>query len=57
MSNAHMGDGRCRKEVEVHWPSGIMLRLENMRGDRILTIDEQNWAAAGGMAGRNKGAR
>lgn len=39
---AHFGLGSdaTAKEIEVHWPSGIIQKLENVRGDRTLTIEE-----------------
>ena len=35
-----LGDESSAKSIEIHWPSGIVQRLEGVRGDRILTIDE-----------------
>lgn len=39
---AHFGLGSdaAAKEVEIHWPSGIVQKLDNVRGDRTLTIEE-----------------
>ncbi|MEO6816879.1 MAG: ASPIC/UnbV domain-containing protein, partial [Edaphobacter sp.] len=41
---AHFGLGldTVAKEVEIHWPSGIVQKLENVQGDRILKVDEPN---------------
>jgi hypothetical protein len=38
----HFGIGTegSAKEVEVHWPSGIVQKLTNVQADRILTINE-----------------
>ena len=35
-----LGDESSAKSIEIHWPSGILQRLEGVRGDRIVTIDE-----------------
>jgi len=39
---AHFGLGAdaVAKEVEIRWPSGIVQKLENVKGDRILKLDE-----------------
>jgi len=39
---AHFGLGgdAAAKAVEVHWPSGIVQRLENVRANQILKVDE-----------------
>ena len=39
---AHFGLGQDSvvKSIEVHWPSGIVQTLNNVAGDRYLTIDE-----------------
>jgi hypothetical protein len=39
---AHFGLGSdaAAKEIEIHWPSGIIQKLENVRGDRTLTVEE-----------------
>ena len=40
---AHFGLGTdpAANLIEIHWPSGIIQKLENVRGDQILTIDEE----------------
>jgi enediyne biosynthesis protein E4 len=44
---AHFGLGldTVAKEVEIHWPSGIVQKLENVQGDRILKVDEPDKSA------------
>jgi enediyne biosynthesis protein E4 len=39
---AHFGLGAdiSANLIEIHWPSGIIQRLENVHGDQILTVDE-----------------
>jgi hypothetical protein len=39
---AHFGLGTdaAAKAVEIHWPSGIVQRLENVRANQILKVDE-----------------
>jgi hypothetical protein len=39
---AHFGLGgdSAAKEIEIHWPSGIVQRLEDVKGDRVLKVDE-----------------
>jgi hypothetical protein len=39
---AHFGLGSdtMAKSIEIHWPSGIVQRLDNVPADRILTVDE-----------------
>jgi hypothetical protein len=39
---AHFGLGSATvaSTVEIHWPSGIVQTLHNVRGDQILTVDE-----------------
>ena len=41
-SAAHFGLGQDSvvKSIEVRWPSGIVQMLNNVAGDRYLTIDE-----------------
>jgi len=47
---AHFGLGADAvvKKIEIRWPSGIAQKLENVKGDRILKVDEpvQTKAAA-----------
>jgi len=45
---AHFGLGADAvvKTVEIHWPSGIIQKLENVAGDQILKVDEPARAAA-----------
>jgi len=35
-----LGSDAAAKEIEIHWPSGIIQKLENVRGDRTLTVEE-----------------
>ena len=39
---AHFGLGSdaAAKSIEIHWPSGTVQTLENVRGNQILTVDE-----------------
>ncbi len=39
---AHFGLGpdTTVKSIEIHWPSGILQKLENVRADQVLKIDE-----------------
>ena len=39
---AHFGLGAdsSAKAIEIHWPSGIVQRLENIRADQVLKVDE-----------------
>jgi len=39
---AHFGLGTdpTAKSIEIRWPSGIVQKLENVRGDQVLKIDE-----------------
>lgn len=39
---AHFGLGASSvaQSIEIHWPSGIVQTLKNVRGDQILTINE-----------------
>jgi hypothetical protein len=39
---AHFGLGpdTTAKKIEIRWPSGIVQKLENVRGDQILTVAE-----------------
>ena len=39
---AHFGLGADTvvKSIEIHWPSGIIQRLDNVRADQILKVDE-----------------
>jgi hypothetical protein len=45
---AHFGLGSdtSAKEIEIRWPSGIVQRLEDVKGDRVLKVDEPVPAAA-----------
>jgi len=55
---AHFGLGTdtVAREIEVHWPSGLVQKLEDVRGDQIVKIDEPN-QATGPTSGKSKGAR
>ncbi len=35
-----LGSETTAQSVEIHWPSGIVQTLKNMRGDQILQVDE-----------------
>jgi hypothetical protein len=39
---AHFGLGKdtAASKVEIHWPSGIVQTLANVKGDRIVDVDE-----------------
>jgi hypothetical protein len=39
---AHFGLGADTvvKSIEIHWPSGIVQRLDDVRADQILKVDE-----------------
>jgi len=39
---AHFGLGpdTTAKSIEIRWPSGIVQKLENVRGDQVLKVDE-----------------
>ncbi|MHB1701853.1 MAG: CRTAC1 family protein [Acidobacteriaceae bacterium] len=53
---AHFGLGAdaSAKEVEIHWPSGIVQKMEQVAGGRILTVDEP--AAPGSLSSAEKGS-
>jgi hypothetical protein len=46
---AHFGLGAETKidHVEIHWPSGIVQRLENPAVDRIVEVEEPTEKAVG----------
>jgi hypothetical protein len=56
---AHFGLGAdvAAKEVEIHWPSGIVQKLEDVRGDQILKIEEPTQAVVEGTTGGSKAVR
>jgi len=35
-----LGPETTARVIEIHWPSGIVQKLNDVRGDRILEIDE-----------------
>jgi hypothetical protein len=35
-----LGQSRDVKEIQIRWPSGILQTLSDIRGDRIVTVDE-----------------
>jgi enediyne biosynthesis protein E4 len=35
-----LGPDASAESVEIHWPSGIIQRLKNVEGDRIITVKE-----------------
>ena len=39
---AHFGLGSdaAAQSIEIRWPSGVVQTLENVRGDRVLVVDE-----------------
>ena len=41
-SRVHFGLGTSKrlKEIEIHWPSGVKQILQDVAGDRVLTIRE-----------------
>lgn len=45
---AHFGLGAdiSARLVEIHWPSGVVQKLENVHGDQILTVNEPTSAPA-----------
>ena len=45
---AHFGLGKdsSASKVEIRWPSGIVQTLTDVKGDRILQVDEPNQPAA-----------
>ena len=45
---AHFGLGAdtSAATIEIHWPSGIVQKLEHVQGDRVLRVDEPVSAAA-----------
>jgi len=45
---AHFGLGKdaAASKVEIHWPSGIVQTLTNVKGDRIVQVDEPSQPAA-----------
>ncbi len=48
---AHFGLGAdvVAKKIEIRWPSGIVQKLENVQGDRVLKIDEPDKSASTGI--------
>jgi enediyne biosynthesis protein E4 len=46
----HFGLGleTIAKKVEIHWPSGIVQTLENVRGDQVLQVDEPSAGQSSG---------
>jgi len=45
----HFGVGpeAAAQSIEIHWPSGILQTLKNVRANQILQVDEPLPAAAG----------
>ena len=45
---AHFGLGKdgLAAKVEIHWPSGIVQTLTNVKADQIVTVDEPSQPAA-----------
>jgi hypothetical protein len=35
-----LGSDAIAQQIEIHWPSGIVQKLELVRGDQILQVDE-----------------
>jgi len=50
---AHFGLGKETSvaKVEIFWPSGIVQRLEKVRADQILQVEEPNQSATSGQRG------
>jgi enediyne biosynthesis protein E4 len=42
-----LGSEQTAQLIEIHWPSGIVQQLKNIKGDQILRIDELVEGAAG----------
>ena len=42
-----LGNDVSAKSVEIHWPSGIVQTLNDVRGDQILVVDEPASSATG----------
>jgi hypothetical protein len=45
---AHFGLGSdaVAKSIEIHWPSGIVQELHEVKGDRFMRIDEPTGAVS-----------
>ena len=43
-----MGDATVASSVEIHWPSGIVQTLTNVKGNQQIQVDEP---VGGGAAG------
>jgi hypothetical protein len=45
---AHFGLGKdtTASKVEIHWPSGIVQTLTDVKGDRLVQVDEPSQPAA-----------
>jgi hypothetical protein len=41
-----MGNDAVASKVEIHWPSGIVQTLTNVKGDRIVQVDEPSQPSA-----------
>ena len=37
-----LGAARMADEIEIRWPSGIVQKLKNLPGDRIVHVKESN---------------
>ena len=50
-----MGDSAVASSIEIHWPSGIIQTLTNVKGDQQIQVDEPATAAATAatQAGKN----
>jgi hypothetical protein len=35
-----LGKDSVASKVEIHWPSGIVQTLSNVKGDRVVQVDE-----------------
>jgi enediyne biosynthesis protein E4 len=42
-----LGADAAARTVEIRWPSGIVQKLSNVAGDRILVVEEAGAAGAG----------
>jgi hypothetical protein len=43
-----LGDSGVVQEIEIRWPSGIRQVLQNVRADRIVTVEEPSKSTGGG---------
>jgi enediyne biosynthesis protein E4 len=48
-----LGADTSAKSIEIHWPSGIEQRMENVRANQILTVTEPDKASADAPSSTN----